>query len=57
MRDNIVDHYPYRAFGCQNKIVYSARFVRKAILFKYCPGNIFLILPELYVTNHLTESR
>ena len=26
-------YYPYRAFGGQNKIVYSARFVRRAILF------------------------
>ena len=24
------------------------------ILYKYCPGNILLILPGLYVTNHLT---
>ena len=51
---NMLDYYPYRAFGGQNKIVYSTRFVRRAILFKYCPGNIFLILPRLYVTNHLT---
>ena len=34
-------YYPYRAFGGQNKIVYSTRFVRRAIFFKYCPGNIF----------------
>ena len=47
-------YYPYRAFGGQNKIVYSTCFVRRAIFFKYCPGNIFLILPRLYVTNHLT---
>ena len=26
-------YYPYRAFGGQNKIVFSARFVRRAILF------------------------
>ena len=51
---NIMYYYPYRAFGDQNKIVYSTRFVRRAIFFKYCPGNIFLILPGLYVTNHLT---
>ena len=50
-------YYPYRAFGGQNKIVYSPRFVRRAIFFEYCPGNIFLILPGLYVTNHLTENR
>ena len=50
-------YYPYRAFGGQNKIVYSTRFVRRAIFFKYWPGNIFLILPGLYVTNHLTENR
>ena len=53
----ILYYYPYRAFGGQNKIVYSTRFVRRAILFKYCPGNIFLILPGLNVTNHLTENR
>ena len=53
----LYNYYPYRAFGGQNKIVYSTRFVRRAILFKYCPGNIFLILPGLNVTNHLTENR
>ena len=26
-------YYPYRAFGGQNKIVYSTRFVRRAIFF------------------------
>ena len=30
---NIMDYYPYRAFGGQNKIVYSRRFVRRAIFF------------------------
>ena len=54
---NIIYYYPYRAFGGQNKIVYSTRFVRRAIFFKYCPGNIFSILPGLYVPNHLTENR
>ena len=54
---NNINYYPYRAFGGQNKIVYSPRFVRRAIFFEYCPGNIFLILPGLYVTNHLTENR
>ena len=49
---NILDYYPYRAFGGQNKIVYSTRFVRRAIFFEYCPGNIFLILPGLNVPNH-----
>ena len=39
---DIKDYYPYRAFGGQNKIVYSMHFV------------ILLILPRLYVTNHLT---
>ena len=29
----IMDYYPYRAFGGQNKIVYSTRFVRRAIFF------------------------
>ena len=54
---NIPYYYPYRAFGGQNKIVYSTRFVRRAIFFQYCPGNIFSILPGLYVPNHLTENR
>ena len=49
----LYNYYPYRAFGGQNEIVYSTRFVRRAIFFEYCPGNIFLILPVLYVTNHL----
>ena len=41
---NKFHYYPYRAFGGQNKIVYSTRFVtRRAIL---------LILSGLYVTNH-----
>ena len=41
-----IDYYPYRAFGGQNKIVYSTRFVkRRAILLR---------LSGLYVTNHLT---
>ena len=31
-RDNTY-HYPYRAFGGQNKIVYSTNFVRRAIFF------------------------
>ena len=53
----LYNYYPYRAFGGQNKIVYSTRFARRAMFFKYCPGNIFLILPGLYVTNHLTENR
>ena len=30
---NIMNYYPYRAFGGQNKIVYSTRFVRRAIFF------------------------
>ena len=30
---NILYYYPYRAFGGQNKIVYSTRFVRRAIFF------------------------
>ena len=30
---NIMYYYPYRAFGGQNKIVYSTRFVRRAIFF------------------------
>ena len=49
MNCNKLYYYPYRAFGGQNKIVYS----------KLCDkeGNIFLILPELYVTNHFRESR
>ena len=38
-------YYPYRAFGGQNKIVYSMRFVtRRAII---------SLLPGLYVTYHL----
>ena len=42
----LYNYYPYRAFGGQNKIMYSMRSVtRKAIL---------LLLPKLYVTNHLT---
>ena len=53
----LYNYYPYRAFGGQNKIMYSTRFVRRAIFFKYCPGNIFSILPGLNVTNHLTENR
>ena len=32
-----VYYYPYLAFGDQNKIVYSTRFVRRAIFFLYCP--------------------
>ena len=32
-----VYYYPYRAFGDQNKIVYSTRFVRREIFFLYCP--------------------
>ena len=47
-------HYPYRAFDGQNKIVYFRFVTRRAIIFLYCPGNILLILPGLYVTNHLT---
>ena len=32
-RGNIVYYYPYKAFGGQNKIMYSTRFVtRRAIL-------------------------
>ena len=34
---NIFYYYPYRAFGGQNKIVYSTRFVRRTIFFEYCP--------------------
>ena len=30
---NTLYYYPYRAFGGQNKIVYSTRFVRRAIYF------------------------
>ena len=30
---NIKHYYPYRAFGGQNKIVYSTRFVRREIFF------------------------
>ena len=29
----LFNYYPYRAFGGQNKIVYSTRFVRRAIFF------------------------
>ena len=43
---NITYNYPYRAYGGQNKIVYSTRFVTRRA--------ISLILPGLYVTNHLT---
>ena len=33
LTENIKYYYPYRAFGGQNKIVYSTRFVtRRAIL-------------------------
>ena len=43
---NILYYYPYRAFGGQNKIVYSTHFVtRRAII---------LLLPGLHVSNHLT---
>ena len=46
LKNIIMYYYPYMAFGGHNKIVYSTRFVtRRAIL---------LILPGLYVTNHLT---
>ena len=31
--NNNNNYYPYRAFGGQNKIVYSTRFVRRAIFF------------------------
>ena len=41
------NYYPYRAFGGQNEIVYYTGF----LIF---PGQYFLILPGLYVTNHLT---
>ena len=35
-------YYPYRAFGGQNKIVYSTRFVtRRAIFFLILPGQYF----------------
>ena len=30
---NNLYYYPYRAFGGQNKIVYSTRFVMRAIFF------------------------
>ena len=32
-KHDIIHYYPYRAFGGQNKIVYSTRFVRPAISF------------------------
>ena len=40
------NYYPYIAFGDQNKIVYSMRFVTRR--------GILLLLPGLYVTNHST---
>ena len=39
---NILYYYPYRAFGGQNKIVYSTLCEE---------GNIFLILPGQYFFN------
>ena len=38
---NIVYYYSYRAFGGQNKIVYSTRFVRRAIFFLNIARAIF----------------
>ena len=38
---NIPYYYPYRAFGGQNKILYSTRFVRRAIFFLILPGQYF----------------
>ena len=32
------DHYPYRAFGGQNKIVYSTRFVTRRAIILLLPG-------------------
>ena len=41
----LYNYYPYKAFGGQNKIVYSTRLVtRRAII----------LLPGVHVTNHLT---
>ena len=40
-KGSIYIYYPYRAFGGQNKIVYSTRFVRRAIFFLILPGQYF----------------
>ena len=51
---NIRYYYPYRAFGGQNKIVYSTRFVTRRANNIIIARAIILLLPGLHVTNHLT---
>ena len=37
--ENNLYYYPYRAFGDQNKIVYSTRFVTRRAIILLMPGN------------------
>ena len=50
------NYYPYRAFGGQNKIVYSTRFVTRRAIILLLPGlcdkegNNIIIARQSYVT-------
>ena len=58
----LYNYYPYRAFGGQNKIVYSTRFVRRAIFFNIartlCDQSFNIDLRLRYVVRiHSSENR